>query len=157
MKINSKIDYQKKSGFTLIELLVVVSIIGVLTALLLANFVGIRGRAKDSRLKGDLEQMKTALRLYYNDNQQYPTGASNTFTSCSGAVCVEGSEFNSGAGGTVYMKKLPAYDLYSHTNGGDGFYLGITLGNASDSDIAASKVECGQTANTDPVFFVCQD
>lgn len=141
-------------GFTLIELLVVISIIGVLTALLLSNFVGIRGRAKDAKLKGDLEQLKTSMRLYYNDAQQYPASASNTFTSCDGGVCSTGNEFNSGAGGTIYMKELPEYSEYVQTDSGDGFYAGVLLENASDADIAKSATECGVTG-TASTFYIC--
>ena len=140
-------------GFTLIELLVVISIIGVLTALLLSNFVGIRGRAKDTKLKGDLEQLKTAMRLYYNDNQKYPDDASNTFASCGGAACSAGGEFNDAAG-TVYMKALPEYSEYVQTDGGDGFYAGVVLSNASDADIIDSAAECG-IGGTPNTFYVC--
>ncbi|NCO11970.1 type II secretion system protein [Candidatus Pacearchaeota archaeon] len=147
MKSNKTLN----KGFTLIELLVVISIIGVLTALLLSNFVGIRGRAKDTKLKGDLEQLKTAMRLYYNDNQKYPD---NTFDSCNLTPCAPGEEFNDGMSGTVYMKVLPEYSEYVQTDGGDGFYAGVILSNASDADIANSVAECGigGTANT---FYVC--
>jgi len=142
------------SGFTLIELLVVISIIGVLTALLLSNFVGIRGRAKDTQLKGDLKQLQVAMRLYYNDNQSYPIGSS--ITSCGGAVCTAGDEFNSAAGGTIYMKSMPVFNVYSGAADGESFYIGVTLSNASDADIAGSVAECGIGAaariNT---FYVC--
>lgn len=141
-------------GFTLIELLVVISIIGVLTALLLSNFVGIRGRAKDTKLKGDLEQLKTSMRLYYNDNQQYPAGDGTSFSGCGGAACTTGDEFNSGAGGTIYMQSVPEYTEYAQTDSGDGFYAGVVLNNASDADIVDSATKCGiiGTANT---FYVC--
>lgn len=145
-----------RNGFTLIELLVVISIIGVLTALFLSNFVGIRGRAKDTKLKSDLAQLKVAMRLYYNDNQTYPANSSNTFTSCSGGSCSPGDEFNSGAGGTVYMSVLPEYDEYVRTSGGDGFYAGVLLDNASDADIADSAAKCG-IAGTASTFYVCSD
>ncbi|MCB9813501.1 MAG: type II secretion system protein [Pseudomonadales bacterium] len=143
-------------GFTLIELLVVISIIGVLTALLLSNFVGIRARAKDAQLKADLQQMKTALRLYYNDFQQYPESNLNTFKSCNEEACVQGSEFNSAAGGTVYMKELPAFSEYVRTNNGDGFYLGVVLENSSDQDITESATKCSAPGTAD-TFYVCSD
>lgn len=150
-----------KKGFTLIELLVVISIIGVLTALLLSNFVGIRGRAKDAKLKSNLEQMKTALRLYYNDYQQYPGGSGGSMDGCGAsgiASCSIGSEFSAGASSTVYMKELPEYTEYSQTNSGDGFYLGVILNNASDADIANSVLECDIGASAvDDTFYVCAD
>jgi len=60
-------------GFTLIELLVVVSIIGILTTLVMANLNSARERARDAQRKSDLHNIQTALRLYYNDNSQFPS------------------------------------------------------------------------------------
>ncbi len=65
---------RQNSGFTLIELLVVISVIAVLSAVLMANFMSARERAKDSQKIGDLNEIKSALRLYYNDKQKYPAG-----------------------------------------------------------------------------------
>ena len=59
-------------GFTLIELLVAISIIGVLSSFLLANFVGIRQRARDGVRKSDLRQIQSALELYRSDQSKYP-------------------------------------------------------------------------------------
>jgi len=149
-----------KKGFTLIELLVVISIIGVLTALLLSNFVGIRGRAKDARLKSNLEQMKTALRLYYNDYQQYPSSSSGTMQGCGvagTAACTVDSEFSAGSEDIVYMKKLAEFDEYVQTNSGDGFYAGVILNNSSDAEIASSVSECSISSPTANTFYVCAD
>ncbi len=144
-------------GFTLIELLVVISIIGVLTAVLLTNLVGMRGRAKDAKLKSDLRQLKTAMRMYYNDNQSYPVASDNTFSSCSGGVCSEGDEFNSQSGGVVYMNSVPKYDEYVRVDNGDGFYLGVILDNASDTDITNSVSKCDISNPTANTFYVCAD
>jgi prepilin-type N-terminal cleavage/methylation domain-containing protein len=149
-----------KKGFTLIELLVVISIIGVLTALLLSNFVGIRGRAKDAKLKSNLEQMKTSLRLYYNDYQQYPTSSSGAMEGCGAAgtaTCTVGSEFSAGASSTVYMKELAEFDEYVQTSSGDGFYAGVVLSNASDAEIASSVAECAVSSPVTSAFYVCAD
>lgn len=59
-------------AFTLIELLVVVSLIGILSTLVLANLNSARERARDATRKSDLRNIQTALRLYYNDNSEYP-------------------------------------------------------------------------------------
>ena len=60
-------------GFTLVELLIVIAIIGVLSALLMANFIGVRQRARDAQRKSDLRQMQSALELYRSDLGLYPT------------------------------------------------------------------------------------
>ena len=60
-------------GFTLIELLVVISIIALLATVLLANFNASRSRARDAQRKSNLRSIQTALRLYYNDFNKFPT------------------------------------------------------------------------------------
>lgn len=132
-----------KNGFTLIELLVVISIIGVLAAVLLVNFVGVRERAADAAKKNNLRQLKTALRLYYNDYQVYP-GASGTLIAGCGAnhvtACQIGEPF--AVGTTVYTSEVPADAAYYAPAGGAAFLLVTPLDNASDADIQASQTRC---------------
>jgi prepilin-type N-terminal cleavage/methylation domain-containing protein len=63
----------KKRGFTLIELLVVIAIIGMLSSVVLASLQSARGKARDARRKEDLNQIYTALALYYDDKGYLPT------------------------------------------------------------------------------------
>lgn len=62
--------YQK--GFTLVELLVVIAIIGILATLLLLQLGTARQRARDAKRIADVNQVRTALELYFDDNGQYP-------------------------------------------------------------------------------------
>ena len=63
----------KSNGFSLIELLVVLGIIAVLTGLIAFNFNTARMRARDVQRKNDLKELRSALELYKNDNNQvYP-------------------------------------------------------------------------------------
>lgn len=135
---------KKNRGFTLIELLVVISIIGVLTSLILANLSDARARARDSQKKSELTQLKTALRLYYNDNQKYPAN--------SAGIGATGGNFSDGA--TIYMKKLPIEFTYAKIDD-DSFTLSVPLENASDSDISTSQTACSAGSGTD--FVVCSD
>ena len=64
----------KKKGFTLIELLVVIAIIGILATIASISMGNARKKARDSKRLADVNQMKTALELYYNENEKY-TGA----------------------------------------------------------------------------------
>lgn len=66
-----------KRGFTLIELLVVISIISVLSGLLLVALGGVRAGGRDTRRRGDLEQVRSGLELFRSDCGKYP--ASLTF------------------------------------------------------------------------------
>jgi len=62
----SKNKLQKNLGFTLIELLVVISIIGFLATASLVAFNSARTKARDTRRKADLTQIRKALDLYYD-------------------------------------------------------------------------------------------
>ena len=133
-------------GFSLIELLVVISIIGVLSAVLVANFMGMRERARDAQKIQDLGAIKSALRLYYNDNQSYPAESGCMSSSnCLGFYLVP-----------TYMTSLSGIGYtYDVKNGTDGFLLQVGLeAGAGDEDIA-SQTKCNTGTNLDKLFAVC--
>lgn len=127
--------HKSSTAFTLIELLVVISIIAVLTAILLPNLIGIRGRAADARKKADLKDFQSALRLYYNDNQAYPADLSDAkFTD------------------DTYSSDIPADAVYIQ-NSEDSYNLYVLLNNTADPDITESRTKCGgAVANA---YYVC--
>lgn len=92
--MRSKIDLISKQGFTFIEVLVVTTIIAVLTAVGVSNFGVANKKARDGKRKGDLEQIRAALELYYSDESDYP--ASLSF----------GSDFSSAT--ETYMEVVPS-------------------------------------------------
>jgi prepilin-type N-terminal cleavage/methylation domain-containing protein len=118
-------------AFTLIELLVVISIIGILAALLLANFAGIRDRADDAKNKNNLKQIQTALRLSYNDTQSYPGTAGG---SCNIAAVT--ANLNS--------SDIPSTCVYEQLTS-DTFRACITLSNTADNESLSSQTRCGIT------------
>lgn len=92
-----------KKAFTLIELLVVIMIMGVLASLISGNFFTSLKKGRDTRRKGDLEQIQRSLELYYEDNKAYPTQIPAGINS-------KGFIFGYGfpkEGGQYYMTKVP--------------------------------------------------
>lgn len=76
-----------KKGFTLIELLVVIAIIGILASIMVVSLTGARSKANDAKRQSELNQLRTAMTLYYDDhNQDYPntdcTSANTTTNGC---------------------------------------------------------------------------
>jgi len=160
-----------KKGFTLIELIVVIAIIAVMIAIAVPNLLSARERARDASKKQELNEMKTAIRLFYNDFQYYPpsiawggAGKVNYIAGCGPNVvgtaptttcpCTSGGvsvDFATGPScEAVYMKKFPStfgssIAYYPVSSPADDFCLKTTLENAADPDLLASQTRCGTT------------
>lgn len=138
----------KKTGFSLVELLVVISIIAVLSAVLMVNFVGMRERSRDTQKIQDLNAIKDALKMYYNDKQTYPyPGVSCTNASSTCLNEAIGSSYLPGIVNVGYT--------YAAAPDGNGFVVSSYLEiGAGDEDIESQK-RCGATTPTDKLYFVC--
>ncbi len=136
--LNKKGSANWRTGFTLVELLVVISIIGTLVAILLPNFMGARERARDAQKIQDAYAIKNALRMYYNDNQAYPTpkGVGQTVTL------------------TNYMAPSGLGYTYSQTNT-DNFVIRIPLESGQGDEDLDSQRKCGIGATVDKIYAVC--
>lgn len=157
-------------GFTLIELLVVMAVVGTLAALILANFNLARERARDAQRKSGLNQIKKALRMYYNDHGHYPeTGLNNTVKGCGSEgtdACLWDGEtaWSTGEADYYYMKTLlqdPLYDdqryQYQQGNVGQDFCLWARLENKSDGDIGKSQSRCSECTVDAYDYVICAD
>lgn len=131
-------------GFTLVELLIVIAIIGILTTLLTANFVGVRQRARDAQRKSDLRQLQSALELYRSDQGTYPVVASSPYR-LNSTACAASQAFTAPApSSTTYMAKIPcdilgtsaynAGNYYYYSGDGSSYVLAACLENGNDKD-----------------------
>lgn len=131
-KFHKKQEKKEERGFTLVELLIVISIIGVLTTLLMANFIGVRQRARDAQRKSDLRQLQSAFELYRSDQGAYPTLLPNCAPSIKSPDCLT----------STYMQNVPTDPMgdsyynsgnYYFSSNGTTYTLGACLENSSDS------------------------
>lgn len=91
-------------GFTLIEILIVIVILGVLSSLISGNFINSLKKGNDTKRKTDLDQVRKALELFYEDSGTYPSFTGNKIPA-NESFCLND---DCGAGSKVYMQKLPS-------------------------------------------------
>jgi len=136
-----------KKGFTLIELLVVIAIIALLSTLSVVALNSARVKSRDARRLSDIKQLRTALEMYFDQNQSYPTttGAlgSGNF------ACLNSAGWAAvNCSGTVYMQKVPAdpqptTKLYTYDVGSNGstYTINYTLENGGAKTATPSSME----------------
>lgn len=74
---------QNSKGFTLIELLIAISIVSILSIIGIINYQGIQAKARDHSRKQDLNNLATALEIYYQSHNTYVVSEDGTdITSC---------------------------------------------------------------------------
>lgn len=66
---------KKQTGFTIVELLIVIIVIGILAAITIVAYNGVQGRANDTAIQSDLQNIAKKLELYKADFGIYPAGA----------------------------------------------------------------------------------
>ena len=66
---------RRDAGYTLLELLVVMGILAVLTAVATPQLMGYFGKAKAQSVQLQIENIGTALELYYMENGSYPSAS----------------------------------------------------------------------------------
>ena len=133
-------------GFTLIELLVVIAIIGLLATVVMTSLNSARKKGRDARRVEDVNQIKTALELYYDSNGSYPSTASGT-------AALQTAGFMSA------IPTDPQGNAYGYRGSSTSYVLYTTLEDTnhralqSDTDgsvnVDGTAVDC-----TDPVYCV---
>jgi len=69
----TRVYRRNDAGYTLLELLVVMGILAVLTAVATPQLMGYFGKAKTQSVQLQIENIGTALELYYMENGAYPS------------------------------------------------------------------------------------
>jgi general secretion pathway protein G len=72
-RIALRLRRRNDSGYTLLELLVVLGILAVLTAIATPQLMGYFGKAKTQSAEIQIQNIGTALEMYYMENGSYPS------------------------------------------------------------------------------------
>ncbi len=116
----------KRKGFTLIELLVVIFIIGLLSTLAVVALNSTRQTARDAIRVSDINQIRSALELYFNDQQSYPAGSG--VLGAANFACLAAVGWTTADCTNAYMKSVPAnqkpngVDYVYTSDGSNGSY-----------------------------------
>lgn len=120
-----------KKGFTLIEILVAVTIIAVLVSIGVVSYASVNKRSRDTKRKGDVEQLRSALEMYRSDIGSYPNLGGGSWVDASGlsAVLVP-----------TYLPVIPSDPKstqvyrYKPTNSSGGNYYGYCMSALLESE-----------------------
>ncbi|OGS45662.1 MAG: hypothetical protein A2539_07250 [Elusimicrobia bacterium RIFOXYD2_FULL_34_15] len=105
-----------KKGFTLIELMIVVAIIGILAAIAIPKFADLIKKSKEGATKGSLGALRSALTIYYGEQEGLYPVAAPVADPTSSAQVGEGTAtgvFSNPTGPflTKYLDKMPTVKL----------------------------------------------
>lgn len=77
-----------QNGFTIIELVVVIVVIGILAAITLATYAGVKNKSFDTSVQADLQSIASGLKSFKAATGSYPTTDTilSTLTDSSGNV-----------------------------------------------------------------------
>lgn len=134
-------------GFTLIELLVVIAIIGILSSVVLASLNTARGKGANVAVKSNLNNMRAAAELFYDNNSNVYTGFCATQTAAMASAASAGggtagassNDCNDAAGAWA------AYSLLKVAEGSTVLWCVDSTG-ASKGQTAANQTTLGTTA-----------
>lgn len=117
-------------GFTLVELLIVIAIVGILAAIGLIALRGGREKARDAQRQSNLDTIKSAMLLFYDDHDQTYPFPSDGGTQCNRAELASGSSdacFATPTDGLRdvminYLKSIPAPVVAADLGGDNSFW-----------------------------------
>ncbi len=110
---------RSRCGFTLLELLIVISIIAILAATIVPNFIGFDAEAKISATLTNLNTLRTRVALYRAKEGEYPVSLGDLLSKTYDDMGVQ----------QAYLDKLPPEMLYAKSGQND--YIDLN----SDQDL----------------------
>jgi len=152
-------------GFTLIELLVVIAIIGILTAIVTANFTTAKSKSRDAKRVSDLAQIQLALEQAFDKCSTYPPTLVETTTVCT----INNTPFTL----SYFISKVPKEDAtnsyyYTVASGGLDYVLraklennngvlidDIDTANITDANMRTTVTTAGGCDDTASPFYYC--
>jgi len=127
------------TGFTFIEIMVVILIIAIIATIVAAAIQYVRITSRDTRRISDINQIRSALNLYYSKYSQYPT------------AITPGQSFQ--VNGITYLSAVPSNPLprtdngcankeyeYTQTSAGISYTLSFCLGYAQNTISGGAKI-----------------
>jgi general secretion pathway protein G len=76
----SRMIKRDSRGFTLIEMLIVIVVIAILALIVIPRLLGAGRKAKESALRGDLQQLRNAIQQFEADCGDFPSAISQLMT-----------------------------------------------------------------------------
>jgi len=87
-----KKSLRNQAGFTLVELMIVIVIVGILAAVAVPIYQSNISKAKMSECDAALGTIRTALRVCYAQNGQYPVNAAGTAITASDSLDISATD-----------------------------------------------------------------
>ncbi len=124
----------RSRGFTLIELLVVISIIGVLSAVVLASLNTARSKGNDAAIQSDMATIQTEAEIYYGGDGENSYGtqawSSGAAASCTGGMfsdtivqrALAGADSVNGAGNVACVADGTGYVVAAAMSGNTTYW-----------------------------------
>jgi len=145
-KYFGEINKNNPHGFTLIELLIVIAIIGVLVTIVVVAIdpVKVINDSNDTKARAELNQVRTSLQLYFNENNSYPPAASWI------------ADLENG-----YIRKVPTIPAITYGENGTNYDAWIAVNN-SGSEETDSHSKCTSDGNEttgggSTNYWICPD
>lgn len=143
----------KNRAFTLVELMIVMGLIGILSAVVVNNFMGTIAKGRDARRKDDLKVIAKGLESFANDFGKYPDSSNGYVMGCKDSVsdsfksCGQGTSdrFRTYREGVdeaiVYINTWPTDPVtgrtyrYDYDSSANTYSLYAALENTNDKDV----------------------